>query len=62
MKSLPLLDVTSGAVRIAAFEADAAEERRLGQLGLQVGARLEVVQHRGQGGLMVAVGKDGRSP
>jgi ferrous iron transport protein A len=60
MASLRLLDVKAGAVRVAAVAGSAAEEQRLSDLGLHMGARLEVVQHGGPNGMLVAVNDSGR--
>lgn len=60
MKRLKLLDLTSGPARIAAFEGGPAEEKRLNDLGLHLGARVEVVQRAPETGVLVAVNNDGR--
>jgi ferrous iron transport protein A len=60
MTRLPLLDVSDGLVRVAAFACDAAKERHLSDLGLHVGAQTEIVQHNGENGLVVAVKGQGR--
>ena len=60
MKRLKLLDLTSGPARVAALDGGPAEEKRLGDLGLHPGARVEVVQHSPETGLLVAVNDDGR--
>ncbi len=60
MKRLPLFDIRSGAVRVAAVTGGAGEEKRLSDLGLHIGSRLEVLQHSGANGLVVSVNDDGR--
>lgn len=60
MKRLPLFDIRSGTVRVAAVTGGPAEEKRLGDLGLHVGARVEVLQHSGAGGVVLSVNDDGR--
>lgn len=60
MKRLPLFEIRSGTVRVAAITGGPAEEKRLGDLGLHVGARVEVLQHSGAGGLVLSVNADGR--
>ncbi|MGH2340742.1 FeoA family protein [Segnochrobactraceae bacterium EtOH-i3] len=60
MKRLPLFDIRSGTVRVAALTGGPAEEKRLGDLGLHVGSRVEVLQHSGANGLVISVNEDGR--
>ncbi len=60
MAHLKLFDVTGGAVRVLALEGGSAEEKRLSDLGLHLGARIEVVQHSPETGVLVAVNEDGR--
>lgn len=60
MKRFPLFEVTSGRARVVALNADEAQTRRLNDLGLRVGARLEIVQHSGENGVLVAINDDGR--
>lgn len=55
-----LFHVTSGAVRVIAVEGGGADEKRLGDLGMHPGARVEVVQHSGENGMLVAVNSDAR--
>lgn len=55
-----LVDAPNGPVRVLALAGGAAEEARLVELGLHVGARVEVVQHNGEGGVLVAVNGDTR--
>lgn len=57
---LKLTDAPSGPVRVLALAGDAAGEARLVELGLHVGARVEVVQHNGAGGVLIAVHGDAR--
>jgi len=57
---LDLFDVVSGAARVVSLEGAEAEQKRLGDLGLRVGARLFVVQHSGPNGMLVAVNDDAR--
>ncbi len=60
MKRLPLFDIRSGTVRVAALTGGPAEEKRLGDLGLHVGSRVEVLQHSGANGVVISVNEDGR--
>jgi len=59
MSALRLSDVTRGAVRLIAFDAEPASERRLADLGLHVGCTLSVLEHNMESGVLVAIG-DGR--
>lgn len=60
MTQQKLFDVPLGAVRVIRIDAEAAEQKRLADLGLHPGARAEVVQHSGESGLLVAVNSDAR--
>lgn len=60
MAHLKLFDVKSGTVRVRAWAGEASEERRLADLGLHPGTRVEVVQHSGDNGMLVAVNDDAR--
>lgn len=52
--------MASGSGRVTAVEGDEDHERRLGELGIRLGAIVSVVQHNGPGGVLVAVNDDGR--
>lgn len=60
MAHLKLFDVKSGAVRVLALEGGSAEEKRLADLGLHLGARVEIIQHSAENGMLIAVNADGR--
>lgn len=60
MAHIKLFDVTEGAVRVIALEGGSAEEKRLSDLGLHIGARIEVIQRSAETGVLVAVNEDGR--
>lgn len=60
MSHLKLSDVESGTVRVIAWEGDATDEKRLADLGLHLGSRVEIVQHSGENGLLVAINDDCR--
>lgn len=60
MTHLKLFDVKSGTVRVHAWEGEPGEEKRLADLGLHPGTRVEVVQHSGENGMLVAVNDDAR--
>lgn len=60
MERLRLGDIGSGVVRVLAFEGDAADEKRLADLGLHPGARVEVLQRNEETGSLVAVNDDAR--
>lgn len=60
MAHLKLFEVKHGAVRVQAMTGGPAEEKRLSDLGLHLGARVEVLQHNGENGVLVAVNDDGR--
>jgi len=55
-----LFQVKSGAVRVIAVEGGGSDEKRLGDLGMHPGTRVEVVQHSGENGMLVAVNSDAR--
>lgn len=52
--------MTSGPGRVAAVDGDEDHQRRLGELGIRLGAVVSVIQHNGPGGVLVAVNDDGR--
>lgn len=60
MAHLKLYDVKRGTVRVRAWAGEAGEEKRLADLGLHPGTRVEVVQHSGENGMLVAVNDDAR--
>ncbi|MFG1480558.1 FeoA family protein [Xanthobacter sp. V4C-4] len=60
MAHLRLFDVKSGTVRVRAWDGGPSEEKRLADLGLHPGTRIEVVQHSGENGMLVAVNDDAR--
>lgn len=60
MAQMKLFDVKSGKVRVRLLEGGSAEEKRLSDLGMHVGSRVEVLQHNGENGLLLAVNDDTR--
>ncbi len=60
MAQMKLFDVKSGKVRVRLLEGGSAEEKRLSDLGLHPGSRVEVLQHNGENGLLLAVNDDTR--
>lgn len=58
---MKLVDMASGPGRVTAVDGDEDHERRLGELGIRVGAIVGVIQHNGPGGVLVAVNDDGRT-
>ncbi|MGQ3674501.1 FeoA family protein [Xanthobacter sp. TB0139] len=60
MAQIKLFEVTSGKVRIRSLKGSADEQKRLSDLGLHPGSRVEVLQHNGENGIVVAVNDDGR--
>ncbi|WP_395697059.1 ferrous iron transport protein A [Methylocella sp.] len=55
----PLSRWRAGA-RVVALNADEAQARRLNDLGLRVGARLEIVRRSAGNGMLVAINDDAR--
>lgn len=60
LDNLHLGQLTTGLARVVGLGADPVLERRLKDLGLHVGARVELVHHAGQAGVVVAVNGDTR--
>jgi len=60
MKPLPLVDVTEGLVRVKALEGTQTQQQRLNDLGLHVGARVEIIKHNGSAGILIGVNEDTR--
>ena len=60
MERLRLGDIHNGFVRVLSFEGDASDEKRLADLGLHAGARVEVLQKSPDTGVLVAVQDDAR--
>ncbi|WP_454915876.1 FeoA domain-containing protein [Xanthobacter sediminis] len=60
MAHLKLFDVKSGTVRVRSWAGGPGEEKRLADLGLHPGARVEVEQHSGENGRLVAMNDDAR--
>jgi len=60
MANFKLFDVTTGAVRVLSWHGDASDEKRLADLGLHPGTRVEIVQHSGDNGMLVGVNDDCR--
>lgn len=60
MTHLKLYDVKSGTARVRAWAGSGSDEKRLADLGLHPGTRVEVVQHSGENGMLVAVNDDAR--
>jgi ferrous iron transport protein A len=57
MSVLRLSDVSHGAVRVIAFDAEAGSEQRLVDLGLHLGCDLTVLQNESGSGVLVAIGE-----
>ncbi|MGE4373547.1 MAG: ferrous iron transport protein A [Xanthobacter sp.] len=60
MAQIKLFEVTSGKVRVRTLKGGANEQKRLSDLGLHPGSRVEVLQHNGENGIVIAVNDDGR--
>ncbi|MFA5120446.1 ferrous iron transport protein A [Zavarzinia sp.] len=54
MSQVALFEIQDGEVRVARHGGE-AEQRRLADLGLRPGARVTVLRHNGEGGLMLSV-------
>lgn len=60
MGHFKLFEIKSGGARVLSWQGGASAEKRLSDLGLHPGTRLEVVQHSGEAGMLVAVNDDAR--
>lgn len=60
MTQMRLLDMKSGPARVVELDCDAERGRRLEDLGLRPGVHVEIVQHNGEAGVVIAVSDDGR--
>ncbi|WP_395665088.1 ferrous iron transport protein A [Methylocella sp.] len=60
MTRLNLAEVSDGVVRVVAFECGMADQQRLTDLGLHLGARVEILHRNADAGLVAAVNDDAR--
>lgn len=60
MAQVKLFEVKTGKVRVRLLEGGPAEEKRLSDLGLHPGSRVEILQHNGENGILLAVNEDTR--
>ncbi|MFA6018763.1 MAG: ferrous iron transport protein A [Rhodospirillales bacterium] len=56
MQSIPIAKARPGSFRISGILLPAREAERLSDLGLRVGGEIRLLQNRGDGGAVLAVG------
>lgn len=56
MQAISIADAKPGSFRVSGIFIPARQAERLSDLGLRVGSAIEVLQNRGEGGAVLAVG------